>query len=185
MLERHPMGTRQRSKLLVLGLVLTCVGGCPPTSESEEGGETTPVDDDPSTCEAAPACPGMPAEGTWTGGWARGGGDSNMTIFLSNPATACGDKEPGNCTNCGNYESIELTLPGAAQAPGTYDGTDVTMVCGSWISDCMGNGGGEGEPDEGFTLEITSIDDTCVVGEVVMTSTCSAYIGSFAVSRCP
>ena len=107
-----------------------------------------------------------------------------MTIFLSNPGTACGDVDPGMCTNCGIYNSVEITLPSQAQAPGSYTEADIEMDCGSWVSDCMGNGGGEVEEEPGFTVEIVSLDDGCVVGEIIDTTLCSTRSGRFAVSRC-
>lgn len=59
------------------------------------------------------------------------------------------------------------------------------LRCGSVVSDCMGNGEGEGGAATSFTLEITSIDAGCVVGQLVESGLCSASSGQFAVIRCP
>lgn len=80
---------------------------------------------------------------------------------------------------------MEFVLPSQAQAPGSYTEAEVDIHCKRWVSDCMGNAGMEGDDEDSLTLDIVSIDDTCVVGELVQTSLCSVGSGQFAVSRCP
>ncbi len=195
------MTVRLVPKLVVSVVLLGCAGGCPSSEDDENamggtvsgsgtgspGSDTDPgtdADTDPDAdpvCEPAPECEG---EEPGLRGWVSGGDGPPMTIFLSSPATACGDRDPAMCTECGDYESVEIILPAAAQAPGTYTEADITMNCASWVSDCMGNGGGEGSAEPGFTVEILSIDEGCVVGEIIDTTLCSTSGGRFAVSRC-
>ena len=158
------------------------------TGTSESSGPITATDPsgDPSTCEEEPPCKGVtldhPVEPS--SGWAQGGDGAPLTIFLSRPGTSCGDDNPAGCTDCGNYESISIGLPPGAELPGSYTEADgAALDCGSIVSDCMGNGEGEGSPSNTYTIEITSIDASCVVGEIVASDGCAT--GQFAVSRCP
>lgn len=187
------MSSRSKSTIGVLGLLVAWVGGCPSPADTDDS-ETTPgtadgpttATDDPSTCTPEPACAGVQLDDPLlSSGWAMGGDGQDMTIFLSSPGTACGDEEPGECTECGIFDSVAIVLPPGAQAPGTYTEADVDLRCGSVVSDCMGNGEGEGGAAMSFTLEITSIDAGCVVGQLVESGLCSADSGQFAVIRCP
>lgn len=172
------------------GFLLAFVSGCSSPKDTDEsgGGATSPTEGGESTgalaCMPAPACAGVELDDPLvSGGWAMGGDGQSLTIFLSSPGTACGDQDPGACTECGIYESVTLELPPAAQAPGIYTESDVSLSCHSTVSDCNGNGEGEDGPATSYSVEIVSIDAGCIVGEV-MASPCAAGSGQFAVARC-
>lgn len=193
------MGSRRTSKIRAGGFLLALAGGCSSPKDTDEagggtmsgvtGGATSSTEGADSTsglvCMPAPGCAGVELDDPIvSGGWAMGGNGQSLTLFLSTPATACGDQDPGACTECGIYESIVVELPPDAQAPGIYTESDVDLSCSSTVSDCNGNGEGEDGPNMRYTVEIVSIDEGCIVGEIVDTLACSVGNGPFAVARC-